>query len=74
MCGRDASPGVLRRRRLRGRPRACSQRRQRNAVLEFLFWTGPQLSLDALRHQFPEMPVAELARLRRRFQRQQCSQ
>jgi transposase InsO family protein len=66
----EGSRGVRRRRRLRGRPRVRSDRRQRNAVLEYLFRTGPQLSLDALRHKFPQMPVAEVARLRRRFQRQ----
>ena len=54
----------------RGRPPARSSRPQRNAVLDLLHTAGPELPLEALRAQFPDMPAAELHRLLKRYRRE----
>lgn len=54
----------------RGRPPARSSRQERKAVLQLLHTSGPDLSLAALRAQFPHMRRAELRRLLRRYRQE----
>ena len=52
----------------RGRPPRCATQSQRQAATRFLVEHGSQVPLHALRKHLPDVPRAELADLRRRYQ------
>jgi Integrase core domain len=52
----------------RGRPPRCASHAERQAATRFLVEHGSQVPLHALQEHLPEVPRAELADLRRRYQ------
>lgn len=53
----------------RGRPPRCANPSERRSAIDFLVEFGSQVPLHALRQHLPAVPRAELADLRRRYQR-----
>lgn len=53
----------------RGRPPRCASPSERRKAIDFLVELGGQVPLHALRQHVPTVPRAELADLRRRYQR-----